>query len=396
MGENIVLISVGSLRSDFCPWLNNTRHQTPTLSSTASNGLSFTRAISPGDATPRSMPQVFTGHSLPSVKGEPQPMGAEYHDTIPMMLSRRGYVTIGFTPNPFTSRHYGFEEGFDYFEDFLDRDDTLLSRVRSFARENWQNQFGGAVRLGLNLLGQGDITVGWRDYYDDVLTQLEQASEPFFLWVFLLEPHWPYFPSKHHRDNVSIRDLLTNYSRSRVSGSNPTENERERLLHLYRNTIKDVDDFVRQLKQDLSEYDPVFVFHSDHGESFGEHGNWGHQGDMHEENIHVPLEVWNADVSGVVEDPISLRKTPEIITRIADGRAEDILTLASSYSRARNSDILSIAGSNWHHYPEGSDKAPTSIRELAENCLNTERVYVNEEELIREAVWNMTNELDVL
>ena len=378
--RNIVLISVDSLRANACPWIENPGFQTPTISKASRDGISFTNAVSPGHATPISMPEIFTGLRLPAIdKNEPQAAITQYHETVPERLSRQGYSTIGFTPNPFTSREFGFQAGFDSFEDFTERDRTLLDRIRSYVRENWQTTAGGAARLVLNLAGQGDITVGWREYFEEILTAVDEASEPFFLWVFLLEPHWPYIPSSEHREDISIRDLVTNYSRSQVSNSTMTEKDAKILLNLYHRTVLDVDDFIEQLQSALAAYDPAYVFHSDHGELFGEHDGWGHQGDLFRENIHVPLEVWNTEITETISDPISLREIPQIINRIAEGKPKEIANLTSLYATAHNGEgTLSAMGNGWIHYPDGGILSPSEIRDIGDNILNRECQQISE------------------
>ena len=60
--------------------------------------------------------------------------------------------------------------------------------------------------------------------------------------------------------------------------------------------------------------DPIFVVHADHGEAFGEHGFYGHGGDyFYEENIHIPFLIFNADIKGAVEKPISLISLPTVL-----------------------------------------------------------------------------------
>jgi arylsulfatase len=336
------------------------------------------------------MPSIFTGEFVPLGSGVESTIGA--HETLPKRLRNQGYETIGFTPNPFTSRHFNFDRGFDTFEDFVSRDTTVLHQLRSYVRDNWQNRIGGAIRLGLNLIGQGDITVGWRDYYDEVIEAVESASQPFFLWIFLLEPHWPYVPSKNHRDNITVRDFLTNYKRSRISNSELTDTDRDRLLRLYRNTIKDVSDFVNQLQEDLTDHDPAYIFHSDHGEAFGEHGNWGHKGDLYEENVHVPLEIWNVGISETVRDPISLKEIPNIIDFLVAGEPEKISSLSTPVVSARNGEHLCIVGRNWIHFPSGNAKAPDAISSLAEEIYMQEQERATEQKRIIQSAKAMNKE----
>lgn len=368
MKQNIVLISVDSLRADFCPWLGYDDLSTPTLSAASNEGVSYTNAIAPGQSTPASMPAIFTGYDPLRVENEnsvEDAVGA--HQTIPQILKSEGYDTIGFTPNPFTSCNFGFDSGFQQFEDFFDKDSTGLERVRSWIRKNTDKKSAQGLRLILNMLGQGDITVSWGDYYSDILDAVDEASEPFFLWVFLLEPHWPYLPSRSHRDEISLFDLFTNIKMSRAVDRDPTEADQERLQRVYKNTVLDVDDFIQQIFTDLEDYNPAYIFHSDHGESLGEHGNWGHKGYIFPENARVPLEIWNIDHQEDIDSPISLRKVPEIIVSLANGGPDSWDQFCSPTVSCRLSESEhSIYGEGWFHNPDADMPAPKKIDDLCE------------------------------
>lgn len=128
--RNIVLVTVDSLRADHCEFMGYEKDTTPTLDAMAEEGVAFENAIAPGPKTPEAMPAIFTGcHPPLRTENTSEPTDerkARIRDhmrirsTIPKRLQERGYTTIGFTPNPYTSRHYNFDKGFDHFEDFLD------------------------------------------------------------------------------------------------------------------------------------------------------------------------------------------------------------------------------------------------------------------------------------
>jgi arylsulfatase A-like enzyme len=179
----------------------------------------------------------------------------------------------------------------------------------------------GANMAGFNVPGIGRQSIPLRSYYDMVMDWIEGGDEPFFVWLFLLEVHSPYRPTREYR-NIWLPEMLRlNLVRSHLFDRDPTAEEAEKLLELYDGTISVVDSLVKELLGDLEQYDPTLVFHSDHGESFGEHDNFGHNEFLYEENVHVPLMVSNCDESGRVDDHLSLRELPTIVSRIADGES---------------------------------------------------------------------------
>jgi arylsulfatase len=120
---NIVLVTIDSLRADYCGYIDDDSTATPTLDRLAEEGLAFETAIAPGPSTPESMPAVFTGEY--PIDGDENTLAAwrdrirrhmRTRDPLASRLSRAGYETAAFTPNPFTSRHFAFDQGFDRFQ----------------------------------------------------------------------------------------------------------------------------------------------------------------------------------------------------------------------------------------------------------------------------------------
>jgi arylsulfatase A-like enzyme len=89
-----------------------------------------------------------------------------------------------------------------------------------------------------------------------------------------------------------------------------------RLRRAYRDSVRSVDRFLARLLEDTADADPVVVVHSDHGEAFGEHGSYGHEQQLYEENIRVPLVVYNVPASERVGEPFALRRLPELVEAV--------------------------------------------------------------------------------
>jgi arylsulfatase len=344
-GRNIVLVSIDSLRADHCGLHGYERDTTPNLSALADESVVFENAIAPAAFTEQSMPAIFTGDfNMPGDRDTPREHIGK-RQFLPEMLSERGYATAGFTPNPFTSRNFGFSQGFDEFHNFFENDSrgeiakTFLSRIS-------QGDFIEAIRVGANMAGYnipgiGNQSIPFRAYEDIVKEWIEEASEPFFLWIFLLEVHSPYRPTPEYRAMSLHRMLYLNLVRSHLVDRDPTPEETEQLVDLYDGTIELTDDIITTLMDDLDEYDPVFVVHPDHGESFGEHDNFGHNEYLYEENIHVPFMVTNTPASGRVTDPISLRQVSDVVDSIArDGTFDpDAFTSEEVVSRVGHEKV---------------------------------------------------------
>jgi arylsulfatase len=397
--RSIVLVTVDSLRADHCSFMGYGRETTPALDALASEGLVFEHAVAPGPSTPESMPVIFTGNRVHDVTGVASRDVIHQHlsrtRTIPERLAGRGYTTIGFTANPFTSRYFGFDRGFDRFEDFLSADRTLKNRIVS----RWiEGESVAGLRFAINMIGRGDVSTTWGAFYDELLACVGAAPEPFFLWVFLLEPHWPYRPPKRYRTDASLPEMYYyNWLASNLSNATPSANAHDGLRSLYDGTIRHVDEFVGLLTRDLRERDPIVVVHADHGEAFGEHGSYGHGEHLYEENVHVPFVIGNVgDVDDVdnghrIGEPISLRSLPSILESLADGEKafrghEHEFT--RSWVTAHAGESAAVRGRDWKLLRERDrsafydlradprETAPRADDRLAELCdriLRTER-----------------------
>ena len=322
---NIVLVTIDSLRADHCSFMGYEEQTTPTLDTMAAEGARFEHAIAPGPSTPESMPAVFTGR-YPANYIDPADVGEArtrigHHmrtrETLPERLSRRGYATAGFTPNPYTSRHFGFEAGFDRFEDFSDSGvrtagDGLLQRLSP------NSDAAQAARMLVNLLQREEVFKPWDAYADDVAAWIDAATAPYFVWVHMMDPHVPYMaPGSHRRLNwwQTFRANMAFWRGDKEAGLDPAVLDRLRMA--YDDTVRYTDAFLDRLRS-MTDDRTALVVHADHGEAFGEHGTYGHEPYLYEENIHVPLVVTGVP-SATVERPVSLRALPSLTERLADG-----------------------------------------------------------------------------
>ncbi|MDG5776835.1 sulfatase [Haloarculaceae archaeon H-GB2-1] len=351
--RNIVLVTVDSLRADHCGFMGDDRGLTPNLDHYAEEGLVFENAVTPGPSTLDALPAIFTGRDLPDGEGDTKER-LQHHmqarETIPEKLSELGYETGAFTANPWTSRYFGFDEGFDHFEDFIDESET------DDADDG--DESDSTLGLGLRLLrGWSEETMlqDWGSFYEDALAWTEQASEPYFLWLFLVDVHMPYLPVEGYRSQSRPSTYAANLWLY-LTGHDPGMFEapfKRRLLGAYEDTIRYTDDYFQRFVDDLTEDDPMVVFHADHGEAFGEHGIYGHGPDLSEEQIHVPLFVANGP-TGEVEEPFSLRKLPDLLTTLAtDG---DPTKLTDPVVGSRNRDPkFGVRGRDWKYVDADGD-----------------------------------------
>jgi arylsulfatase len=159
-------------------------------------------------------------------------------------------------------------------------------------------------------------------FYDDAVEWMESAEQPFFLWLFLMEPHTPYLPSPDYRSGSALSMLFEN-ARLMLKDTSYVSPNAARLSNWYEDAIREVDDTLGRLREDVPDETAIAV-HADHGEEFGDldHGSFGHETGHYEENIHVPLVVDAPEQTGTVSDPISLTHLRDILVSIATDRFE--------------------------------------------------------------------------
>lgn len=358
--ENVVLISIDSLRADHCGFLDSGRNITPTLDRLAENGVVFENAIAPGPRTPSSMPVAFTGRFNEPAAFSGSDWERRYgrisehlrrHETLPERLQAAGYTTVGVTLNPWT-QGTDFDTGFDRFVEvtgnmvmgngnapLLSALDTVIDATGAGERVDWDPT--------------KDWLVQWPHYYETILEAVESVSEPYFLWVFSLDPHQPYLAPREYRTDSSLLGMY--YANLRESAGDSSQGDvpgsvQERLKRAYRDAVRSADGFVGDLLDGLSG-DPAVVVHSDHGEALGEHGHWGHPSELYEEHIRVPLVVSNGERRDRVSTPVSLRCLAELVPAVASGHSFDPASLAREHVLVATEGLeeFALRGRRWKY-----------------------------------------------
>jgi arylsulfatase A-like enzyme len=349
--RSVVLVTIDSLRADHCGYVDGSPTAAPAIEELAADGLAFKRAIAPGPATPESMPATFTGRYPVGPDSETTDLAAtrqrlrrhmHARETLPERLSRLGYATAAFTPNPFTSRGFGFDQGFDAFTDFIGGDERSPLYDRVFEGFLAGDPTSSLARVLLNFWQREEVFRPWESYYDDAVAWARGAEEPYFLWLFLMDAHNPYLADGDHRRQSRLDQFYANVEFWRGSHETPFRSSvHDRLVTAYEDAVRYADDCVRRLRRDLE--DATIVVHGDHGEAFGEHGTYGHEPYLHPENVHVPLAAGGPGVtSRTVERPVSLRRLPEVVTAAATGTLGTIAGKPYTTTRTEQGDATGL------------------------------------------------------
>ncbi|GGL68484.1 sulfatase [Halocalculus aciditolerans] len=336
--SNVVLVTVDSLRADAVGAYDADRH-TPVIDGLAERGTVFENAFANGNWTPFSFPSILASRPVFADTGS---IGVTESPTLARELSDAGIATGGFNAaNGFLTRHWGYDDGFDTFDSFVTRVGSgLYSRFLAThpTVEAWLQLAGTpARRLGARLRGDTDerpfLDASRMFDVEHAATEfVENATEPFFLWVHYMDTHTPYVPAPRYIREVSdgrfgTHRMLHAHTRTGL-GLSVNDRTLAELRTLYQAAARQVDASVGRLLDTLAETgvrdDTAVVVAGDHGEEFQEHGHLAHYPKLYDELINVPLIV---DVPGAdarrVDQHVGLDAVPPTVADLLDVRAPD-------------------------------------------------------------------------
>jgi len=284
---SIVLIVADTLRADFLG-LRGTGGPdvTPALDGFAGRAVDFRRAFAAAPWTKPSVASLLTGvhpavHGVTNHDGHFWSGGESAANrtgavpqaltTIAEALRAAGYRTAGFVANEWLARGYGFEQGFDHYEDDIPSDLPGAAFERA---DRWLAEHA--------------------------------AGGPFFVYVHAMEPHGPYdapvrFVDVARRaalgDSRPLTDAeyesIPEYLRDPAWSAAPAARDLLEWRVRYAAGVAAFDRglgiFLERLERRGVLEDAAVILTADHGEELLEHGGWDHGRTLYDEQLHVPL-----------------------------------------------------------------------------------------------------------
>lgn len=268
--QNIILISIDTLRADHLGCYGYKRDTSPNIDSLASESALFLNTYATSPWTLPSHVSLLT--SLYGVHHQ------VYHDdekmdssliTLADILRQNHFFCSAFTGGGFLSSVYGFSKGFDTY---------MEGAGRIFHQDSSERVYKAVSR--------------WLDRNKD---------KKFFLFIHTYQPHDPYSCPDPYKTMFLDEEakwkhlnLLNHLGGKKAIFRNLPEQERQNAIGLYDGEIRYTDEkligpLVEKLKE-MSLYDQtMIIFTSDHGEEFYDHGGWGHGHSLYDESLKVPL-----------------------------------------------------------------------------------------------------------
>jgi len=240
--QNVLLITIDTLRADKVSSYNDLHDLTPNIDSLAEDGVLFSRAFSNTSTTLPSHANILLGTS-PLYHGVHDNLNFVVRDeyrTLAEHLKANGYETSAYVGAYPLDARFGLDQGFDtYNADFPHDYRSELSSLERLAEE----------------------------VVDQACEGIKTAKSPWFVWIHCYDPHLPYDPPEPFKTRFAA--------------------------NLYDGEVAYVDlvmgKLLKCLKDEQIFDETMIVFTGDHGESLGQHGELSHGFFAYNSSIWVPF-----------------------------------------------------------------------------------------------------------
>jgi choline-sulfatase len=245
---NVMILSVDCLRADM-PWNGYARPIAPNLTKLAEQGTVYTNAYSVSSYTAQSVAAILSGRYASTLfrSGVFFTSYPKANLFFPEALSDKKIRSLGWFSHMYFGRGKGIEQGFDVWE--------IVPGITFDAQTDNHVTSPKMLDLGLKILG------------DPTNTQ-----QQFFAWAHFGDPH----------------DVYIKHAEAPDFG-NKTRDKYDSEVWFTDQHIGKLLDWARQ--QPFWQKTAVIIT-GDHGEAFGEHGQYRHAFEIWENLVRVPLIVY--------------------------------------------------------------------------------------------------------
>lgn len=265
---NVVIYLIDAQRADHLQPYGYPIPTSPNINEFAKQSVVFEKAYCQVTWTRSSVASIQSG-LYPSSHLVEDRLDA-FPDNLPSIqseLKKRGYHSYGFITNGNISSLFNFGKDFDDYVRLGEDKDRKEIHVQS-----------------------GELIDTVQEFFQTV-----PYSQPMFLYVHATDPHAPYTPEPGFmlgRPGCNMDDPEM-YSQHGEKARKFTQDEINCMMSLYDSeTLRADYNFGRLLKvlKEKKMYDnSIIIVTADHGESFFEHGIWGHGKSLYESELRVPI-----------------------------------------------------------------------------------------------------------
>jgi len=249
--HNLLFITLDTTRADSIGIYGNTKTKTPNIDNLGQNGIVFKNCYAPVPLTLPSHCSIFTGRY--PIAHQVRNNGTYYlnnhEQTLAEIFKSHGYQTSAIIASFTLFSKFGLSQGFDFYDESFNSQQMILNFLSEITADMVYDKF-----------------TNWLQQYN---------GKKFFLWIHFYDPHYPY---------LSHPEINTKFDHSN--------------LMKYFGEIAFTDLYVGKIINDLKSKNlldnTIVVIVGDHGEAFGEHGEYGHGIFCYEESLKVPLIFYNS------------------------------------------------------------------------------------------------------
>ena len=247
---NLLFVTIDTCRADRIGAYGHPAARTPSLDRLARRGILFENCYTSVPLTLPSHCSIFTGRFPVGhlVRNNGTYFLNPSQTTLAEKMKEKGYLTSAVVASFVLLAKFGLDQGFDSYDDTLDTH-------RAY------NNFNSEMTAG-------EVYEKFSRWFD------KNGQQKFFCWLHFYDPHAPYAPPREYADKF------------------PNNAE-----GLYDGEIAFVDATIGRVIKDLEDKGvlgkTVIVVCGDHGEAFGEHGEFEHGVFCYEEALKVPLIFYN-------------------------------------------------------------------------------------------------------
>lgn len=280
---HVVLFIADTLRADHLGCYGMPEQLTPEIDHLSRHATLCRSAVAASSWTKPSVNAMFTGvyPYRNKVLGAPYSQYRTDIKTLTESLAENGYYTLGVSSNLLIVPMGEYDRGFDLFNSRLVLDATT-------------NSTRGMFKTLTEMLPENPCT-------------------PFFLFAHCMDPHDQYVPPppfknmfcpnmNHGKIRGTVRQGHSTQTANDIEDGLLPPLETDELMYLharYTEEIRCVDamvgDFIRTLRDRYPDDAFIFMFISDHGEEFMEHGGLSHGRTLFQESIHIPWLISRLD-----------------------------------------------------------------------------------------------------
>ncbi|WNJ16455.1 sulfatase [Pontibacter sp. G13] len=256
--KNVLFVVLESTAARYVQTYDSSFQVTPHIAQYRDQALQFDAAYTHVPSTNKALFSLLTStYPLPNFNSVTQQSPEVELPALPAVLERQGYRTGFFTSADNRFQRIGTFLEAQKFGQIQDHRSIACSQIHESAHStHWKY---------MNTIEDGCVEPAFWDWVQ------ESPDEPFFAVCWTNQTHYPYL----------VTDPLDSIDTS------------NRLRNRYLNALRESDQMFGKLMEGLKSRslldETLVVVLGDHGEAFGEQGQFGHAGHILEDHIKIPL-----------------------------------------------------------------------------------------------------------